>query len=1063
MLNRFVELPGSPARALLLLCCAFCSPLVGQETEDAPTKSGYYQRTADGTLIPLSEFGIQDADLEALIRQRQQRAAPQYEIVRVAITGSVRDKIAYLDAVITVELNVADRWVSVPLAMDDGQLTTVVQHKGHGRAVFDRERSRETGTRHWFLTGEGTHQLTLSMVVPVREPAHLRHNLRLKLPDAVATQFTLDVAERSVITEAPRGSGHRTTSRADGTRFEIWGLGTQFILQWEVRPDVADSRPFLRSATTMNANLATDPFSVTARQTLTMQQGSQAVFDITLPTGFLPARTEPQQLDPGGRIAAVDLQEDAGTVRITLAEPLTDRLDLTWVLVPQDAEVAREWKFSGFLVAGAQEQTTELDLTPPDGVAIQETRAAGIQQQRTRSARPDRRVLRCRFLSAASELVVQLRDIEPFFTVTPRIGVDVTENQLRLEARFRVRVLRGSLQQLTLSWPGFSEQNWRLLPLSPTDGSTEWTSGDVVDDKLSIDLLTRMSGSFEIAVGAVRTLEKPEAFAMSLPGIEAQTRQPTAFILGTETNLEVQISDSDATSSTPIPLDPSMTAGFDLPFESRNLRAFLVRSDQREFQAELRARDRLLSAGSKLVLGIDQSTISIDQTISYQLDFDHIAELRLTIPDGIDPTVSLPDGTRLRRTAVGQDSSRYLLPQPLTGSFDVIVQYRIPYDTGGTEVRVPAVIAADAPFLSFRVGVKPGARFRVTPLGDWTPAFSKQLEAEWSTDQPDSQIRLSLDSPLGGMARRFSVTRALIQTKVAGSIAETRANFVLQGRFEQQILNVPADARISSVTWNGRALAPQSWRVDTVSGTRVLAVDQSQNAGSGVLSVDYRAPTPVLSWARSLELSCPTMPEDVPVDEVIWQIILPTGEHLSAFDPRSTPCFEWVLASFGWRREPLPEFVELESWLRKGTGRESQVVRTVAGNAYAFHQPGLSGALRVATLDQSFVLLLGSGAAFITVFCLIRFSPGRFAIVLPAVGLLFSLLSLRYAAALQLLAQPMAVGVLLAAVAHWFDRRRYRRGYAPYGMERSVATVAQEPVSDERTASYPPALSGSAP
>lgn len=1045
-------------------CALVASVLLGQaaaqDQTDPPSprkKAGYYLRTEDGKLIPLSELGVDDAELERLIRQKKVIAPPQYSIPSVVLEGKVTGNVAHLNAKISVQLNVSDdRWVSVPIAMHEGKLTDVWRYDGEGEAAFDRNRTNESGTRHWFFRGAGTHELTLPMVVPVREPQHLRHVLRLRLPDAASSRLALDIPAGNIIAEPPKTSGVRTTRTGEGTRLDVWGLGTQFILQWDVRPDVVNSKPLLRSQTDLVANLATDPFSVTAKQTLSMQQGSTTTAEITLPRGFVVKNTEPQQVDPTGRVTKVEDDEDPGKVRLTFAQPLTGSIKLNWSLVATDTDVARRWVFTGFLVKGAQEQTTKLELTPPEGVAVQPIKSVGVQN--VRAIRSDQKTTRCRLLSAESEFTVELRDVEPFYTVTPRAVLDFSEDQVRLEARFRVRVLRGSVQELKLTWPGFTEENWKLLPSPPGESLTDWTSSEFPgNDSLTLNLLTRAAGTFEISVGAVRTLAGQDAFPVSLPGIVSETRQPTTLVVSTNPNVEVKLTDSKDTVSAPIPFDDRMTAGFVDTAETLQTRALLVRSDKKQFLANFRTRERLVSATTAFAFDIREDAINVEETVEYQLDFDHIAELRFTVPDGISPSVSLRDGTPLRKISLGNNTGRFALPEPLTGTFGVIIRYRVAYRPTDPTIDIPMILSADSPGGELRVGVKDGAHRRVTPVGKWTPVFSRQLEAEWVADQVLDKLSLSLTSPLENMARKFTVTRALVQSKVSSSIIDGRVSFVIRGQFRRQVLDVPDGTSISAVAWNGMALGPQDWSVDRRVDSGVLTIRQGQTSGAGILTIDFLSPAAPLSWSRKLRPACPTMPGDTVVDDVIWQVILPTGEHLSAYGDASSPCFSWSLGSFGWSRQTTPEFSDLTAWLHKDSGGNSQVVRTVAGNAYTFQIPTLQPHIRISSMDQSFILLFGSGVAFIVAFTLIRFSPRRFAIAIPLAGLIISLLSLKYTPAIKLLAQPALLGLLLAAVANRIDRRRYRRGYGAYSMDASPKTSISIPAGT--TALQPPVIS----
>ncbi|MFK7817739.1 MAG: hypothetical protein AB8G99_03390 [Planctomycetaceae bacterium] len=1030
-----------------------------QPAEKLP--AGYYHRLPDGKLINLAGMGVSDDEIEKLLRDGKIERPPQYVVSSVDLAGKVEGKLAYLDAVVSIRLNVEEnRWVSVPIAMDEGKIAGRWEYDGKGEAVFDRKTTASSGTRHWFFRGPGRHKLTLPLVVQIREPQHLRYSLRLRLPDAAASSLALEVPANNITVEPPRNAGQRVTRTDAGTRVEMWGLGTQFATQWEVRPDVTNSKPILRSVTNLSVNLTQDPYAITARQRLILQQGSVDSIKLRLPAGLVSRSNDPQQIDPTGQVSQIDADDETGQVTVRFNTPLTGQLDLNWPLVASNQELVRRWTFKGIQVAGAQEQSTELELTPPEGVAIQPIKLVGVQRQNTRSSRADQRITRCRLLNAESEFTVELRDVEPFYTVTPRTVLWFQEGQLRLESRFRIRVLRGSLQELKLSWPGIATEDWKLLPLPIGDKLTDWTTDDApIDDALSLKLVTRSAGTFEIGISAVRTLTTMEKFPVSLPSIVSETRQPTTVVLATTANLDVDFEENQP-GSAPIPVDGRMTNGIDLPDQVTETRALLVRSDEKSFTAQLQTRERQLSTESDFVLDVKSDGINVEETITYQLDFDHIAALGFVTATGIEPTVSLDDGTILKRETGTAGTIRYLLPEPMIGRFSVQVRYRVPYDAADSDVTIPMLVSSDSPSESVRVGIKPGAIRRATPVGSWAPIFSRRLEAEWVSDQAVSELQLKLTSPTETTARNYSVGKAVVQSKVSGDTIEGRVNFVVTGQFPQLVLNVPDGTRIGRVGWNNQTLPGSQWEEDFTSGAGILTVQQQQRSGTGLLTIDYRSSAPSLSWLRRFEPKCPTMPEDTEISEIVWQIIMPVGEHLAGYQSGLIPCFEWSLSGFGWSRQSTDDFRDLGAWL---TTAENAVVRTAAGNAYSFQLPRLRSSIRVSTVDQSFLLLFGSGAAFLAAFMMIRYSPRRFAIALPAIGLLLSILSLWYTPAMQLLLQPAILGVALATVAFFIDRSRYRRGYGAYSIDQDTrpSIPMQQPGTASTMPHAPVAASGS--
>ena len=165
------------ALTVLLAVVATTTPASAQEeeqtTEKNTKKPGYFYRASNGELIPLSDRGVSPQDIENLIRGKEPIVAPQFVLSAIELDGEVRGKLAFLDATVKVQLTVDDSWIAVPIAMDDGKLAAPPKYKGDGQHMFGRETTAETGTRMWLFKGVGIHELTLPMVVSVREPQHL--------------------------------------------------------------------------------------------------------------------------------------------------------------------------------------------------------------------------------------------------------------------------------------------------------------------------------------------------------------------------------------------------------------------------------------------------------------------------------------------------------------------------------------------------------------------------------------------------------------------------------------------------------------------------------------------------------------------------------------------------------------------------------------------------------------------------------------------------------------------------------------------------------------------------
>ena len=65
-----------------------------------------------------------------------------------------------------------------------------------------------------------------------------------------------------------------------------------------------------------------------------------------------------------------------------------------------------------------------------------------------------------RFLKQPFRLLLDVQKIEPYFSVEPLHVVRLSQGQAELETKFRTKIYRGSLNELLLSWPGYSTEGW---------------------------------------------------------------------------------------------------------------------------------------------------------------------------------------------------------------------------------------------------------------------------------------------------------------------------------------------------------------------------------------------------------------------------------------------------------------------------------------------------------------------------------------------------------------------------------------------------------------------------
>ena len=149
-----------------------------------------------------------------------------------------------------------------------------------------------------------------------------------------------------------------------------------------------------------------------------------------------------------------------------------------------------------------------------------------------------------------------------------------------------------------------------------------------------------------------------------------------------------------------------------------------------------------------------------------------------------------------------------------------------------------------------------------------------------------------------------------------------------------------------------------------------------------------------------------------------------------------------------------------------GIGRWNLDSSQLAGNLYVFSQIGAPRSLKFHTMSSPMVVLFGAGISFVFGFVLLRVRVLRHVLTVLTAGLILAAVGLWNSAPLELLMQPMIVGLLFPLVAvlieGWF-----RRGYTatvltlPTPAELAAAhgsrdEVAVPPAAEQSTTLRPP-------
>lgn len=1051
--------PGAPNAAPATAPAAVAAPPAAPTA--APSESVglriEYLPGPDGRLVPVPDGPTLQGYLEWFLSQQQRSVpdSPEYGVSWVSLAGRADDERAVLEAVVRVQVLTDDEWVRIPLRFNEGILRDT-SHKGPGEAQFEGLQ-RDAGYRCW-LRGRGEHELKLSISVPVRKAAPGRR-LQLSIPEAAGGSLRLNVpvpAARLSVSAQPADRPDLKVGPAEGgeSTIEIFGLADRVDLAWQMLPDLKQIKPVLQVKTAAIVELPGESVLLNpVTQRVQALQGSFSELAVRLPRGF-----EVRQLLVDGRESTDRFKRapDSEEVVIPLPEPTTGPVELRWILESED-DRRGDLTIEGFDVRDARLHTGEIVVEPAEGLTV--TQRDGRDVHRTSIASSaaglSERATAYRFWKQPFTLGLGVQEVEPYFTVTPRVFVRIGTRRAELFVDLDVEVYRGALKELALLWPNVQQEGWTLEPMQspgPVGPVRVEPSG-----RVRVEFLQRRTGRFRVPLRASRAITVgAEPFHLTLPVPVASNRPRTVVVAAREDSVKLELQPAQGTAMEPIPARLSdeveqLLGSPDLPEGFRELQrtGWLISSEGHTLhvQAAVHPQQILADTVSSAMWAGDH--LEVEQEVQLEVDFRRLSQIRLLVPRELEGRVRFyedqeetPLPARWSETdAQGLRQVRVTFAQPRIGAFKVVGRFTIGRSEDfrpGTEsdLRIPLIHCADASYGSTRFVFRTSEALDAVLAGTaWKRQLSMDGSAEWITSEHPSAIPLRLRPLELHPAPELRIGRALIRSAFLNDgFARSRAQYRIDSTGETITVTLPPEElALETFWWDDQELGPDDWKEEPPgSGQYRVTVPESRSrSAEHLLTIDYRSRTAFpFHWSRAHHLVAPQFPPEVWVDQTVWEVSLPVGQHLFVAPEGFTPEFHWERETFFWGRRPDPEVADLAAWLGGGVGPER--VSAGRGNVYQFSRFGPTPALEFRSMAQSLVVLCGAGLALAAGFVLLKVPATRSALTLLAAATALAIAGLWFTTPVQLLLQPAILGLLLAMAAAWIDGSLKRRRPAAF-------------------------------
>ena len=1046
-------------------------PGAGKEADESwfPASIRHFSlRSKNGEWLEIKREIYEDV-IKILDEGRNRFQGPQAPTISdVQIDGVADDDYATLNVTFKVHLHQSEHFEKVPLYFNEASLWSAKYH-GDGEQV-SCEKDPKLGYL-WYFRGDKPHQLELTFKVPLQKSLPTRR-LQISLPASPICRMQLQLPYPHVNAKVNSEQAVMEIKHPDKgkTLIDAFGLGTSLDLSWQPVAEIRPSDVVLESQTTIRAQIEAEQALLRVEQKIGSPQGTFDNVSIRLPVG-----AEIIKLDDSERQSYKLDPDNRQRVKVTLKEK-TSSATLLWTLrLP--VRLGRPLSLDGFFVDGARKQVGKIGFSLADGIRLSETRDPSLTVfnagEFPAAMGPVSRAYQ--FLSQPFKLAPTFDEVKAYFEVRPQLVLTAAAQQLTLDAYFRFQVDRDSMNEAVFSWPNFKLEGWTIEVVDEPGVVENYSIEDKGDDKglITARLSKYLRGRFSIHLRARRQFKAGEDLVFSLPRPKLASQfSPTTLILVNAENVETDLTTRGETFFQPLPsaFFESLAASDKLPELSRGVKptAYRIDTDEQQFGLQVIPQKQRIRTESSTEARWQDNEFRLVQDIKYNVSYERLSHARLLVPaslavDRIHFFIEGPSDSN-NREDVGDDVE--LIPEVLPtadgtrqaiqlklgeariGHFKIKARFTIPFAKESTSdadavVRLPILASADAPFLQTRVSMTQSDWFDAEALAHetWRQQIKYQDAWQWMADGEQSEFATKLVRSTRRENESGSVSRALIRVMLDGfGNGAVRAQYNITTPASSLTVQLPESSQAATFYWDQQKL-PDC--VESPSGSRLYHVQipeplVSTGSNSHLLVIDYQDRIgDAMRWSERLELPSPEL-QNCSWYQVIWQAILPPGQHLLTYPTSATPLFRWQRTGIVWSRVSDYDTESLQQWVVRGTAGapvENGLMTERVGNSYSFSQFDAPRMLVFQTLSSSMVFFFGAGISLAVGFVMIKLVVLRHVLSLLLLGLVVAFVGLWFAAPLELLLQPMIAGLIFPAAAIFLDawtRRRFDNGMVSF-------------------------------
>jgi hypothetical protein len=777
-------------------------------------------RTSTGELIPVSPLLGKNVVEELLLRAQEQLNEPRFTIAQMEITATVdRDEVR-LTVELQIRVSVESEWVIVPLAFGDVYVTAFSSTSDAPESE-SLLASGEQNVRQWHLKGKGLHTVRMELIGKARKISPGVSQLNLSLPAATASHATFAFASPVELQKLPAGSVEEATRDDQGVRsVEFWGLTSGFSLTWsEVVARVAQ-KPVIQVQNRMKLDLTTIPVTLTGTQVLQISGSPVSELQVTFPEGFLLLEADARNAAGVSVLNNFESPPTEGrvTALIRLTSALEGALTLSYDLELANRQFPQDIRVSIPSIQNANQQPGDLDILFPAGLLVQQTELKGAQRIRvTSESELSVASTAFRMRSPESLIVLHVEETEAQFAVYPELALQPDPQSVIMAVKYPVSVLKGSLLELSIQWPGYSSAEWQILPstMRLNSGKTSlplsMQPSETDPDLLQMTFPERQSGEFTVEFRAFAALAAVRSGAVQLRCPEVQSRSGQPFVITTIESDDYSIRPISMGNGELLPTVPvPATSGVADAGPARKSESWLHDDPSIPIRLELPAQAPSVTAEITLGMYPRENGIEVQESIRFEIEHRDMSTLSLQVPEGIRPTVRVAGQTESLRATIESSNWSFRLPQARRGVLNVDVTYlwTTPMEAAQSidhVYQLPIILPRSADVRSVQAGTSSLSGLRVSDESKWSPVYSERFESAMETTQPVVTVPLKWQERLA-VTSSASPDLVFVQTRILGAQSMTSTLAVYESVPEFIAIETPADLKVEAILLGGESL-----------------------------------------------------------------------------------------------------------------------------------------------------------------------------------------------------------------------------------------------------------------